>query len=181
MAGHRGTLRPDWRKIHLLIIPPAKGVLADRRTAGSTLRDRSRRDGDEIKDVAAIERQFVRFALFDHLAKGRRFGLQERRLRRHFDDLADLADLKDRGNVSALLHLNGDVSSGEVLKPLFFDIDAVLTGEKVHECEQSIRATLLSALFGSAHIGQRDRGVGDCGAGRVSNGTYDGAIGALGL
>jgi hypothetical protein len=51
-----------------------------------------------------------------------------------------------------------------MFKPLFLDIDTVLSGEQVHESEQAIRAAVLGTLFRCTNIGHGNRGIGNRGA-----------------
>ena len=47
----------------------------------------------QAENVAAVQRHFQHFARFDHLAQRGVLRLQQRSLRRHLDDLADIADV----------------------------------------------------------------------------------------
>jgi len=100
-------------------------------------------------------------------------------LARHFDNLADLADLKRGSDVRVLLHFDCDVGADEVLKPLFFRINPVLTGYKIHKGEEPVIAAGLGALLPRTQIGERDGGIGDSSAGCVRNRAAYGTICAL--
>ena len=133
----------------------------------------------KLKIFRPFKGRLVGFALFDHLAERRGFGLQQRRFRSHFYDLADLADLKLGNDMGILLNLDNDIGADKVLEPLLFHVNFVLAGEQVHKREKPVAAAGLRALFRRAQVGQRHFGIRDDSPRSIGDRSGDRTISAL--
>ena len=89
--------------------------------------------GDEVENVAAIQRSFVGFAFVNDLAKRRIIGLQQWSLRGDFHGLGVCADLQDGVNAGTLLHLHVNGFALETLEAGLIHIHGVLTWIQVDE------------------------------------------------
>jgi len=125
----------------------------------------------QVKNISAIQRNFVCLALVNHLAEGRSIRLHQWRLARHFNRLRDLAQCHGQVNARSLLHFNDDVRMRGVLEAGLLGVYAVAAWKQVHKLVQTIRAGGLSALFTCALVGQRDLHIGNGAAAGISYGS----------
>ena len=124
------------------------------------MRNRRGRNRNQIENIAAVQGKFVRLPLLHHLAEGRSLGLQQRRLGRYFNRLADLANRQRRVDVSILLHLDRDIRPGEMLEARLLDVQAILAGYHVHKLVRALTTGDLSMLFLGSFVGKRDLSAG---------------------
>ena len=138
-----------------------------------------RSDRRQVENIAAVQRQFVSLALIDDRAQRRSFCLQQRRLRGYFHNLAHFANLESGIDASALLHVDRDIGSHEVLESLLLHINPVLAGKQVHKGEEAVAAAGFGALFRRAQVCQRHFGVRNRGSGIIGDRSSDRSVGAL--
>src|SRR5260370_3207775 len=153
-----------------LVVAPGERIRAGRCGARLASRDYARHERDEAEHVAAVQRHFQHLPGLDHVTEGRVFGLQERRLRRDFDYLADVAHLHRNIDADGALHFNRDGLPRKAAESGLFHFDFILTGYEVYEliasriiCLRSaaVRCTEISecyvCLTDSTRPGVRDR------------------------
>src|SRR5580658_2563345 len=97
-----------------LIGSPAEWVLTDWGAARTALRDCRRGQKNQVKYVAAVERNLVRLALVYDLTERRGGRLQKWRFSRHFDRLTLGANFQRNVDARAKLHLNHNIRALDV-------------------------------------------------------------------
>ena len=109
-----------------LIVARSKGFLPTVRTLRTALRNHRWGQRRQVKNVAAIQRNFSRLASGDHLPEGRAIRLQQRRFARYFHRLTDFAQLHRQIDAGCLLDLYDDIRLLGALESGLFGRNAIV-------------------------------------------------------
>ena len=101
-----------------------------------------------LKILRPFRGSSVAARVVDHCAQRRSLRLEQGRLRRHFDTLADLADRQRRIDAVGLVHLHRDILSREMFEAGLFHVDLVLpAGIRLTKGDRSHRSQSPVSVF----------------------------------
>jgi hypothetical protein len=143
-----------------LVVSPAKWIHSHWRTRRTALWNYRWSQTDQVKDIASVERKFVRFTLFDNRAYGGRFGIDQGRLAFHGDAFGSGANRHFEVHFQRILYVQDDAGLDYRLESHFLDLDAIPGRWKI----RNVVGSRLIREAPVAHSGA-DIDDGDCSAG----------------
>ena len=137
-------------------------------------------EGEELGEVAAVEREILDGALTDDGAELGGGGVDGGHGGADVDSLRGRADGEGEVEGGGLVDLEGEAGFLEGVEAVLGDAHLVIAGLHVDERERAGLGAdgLLRGL--SVNVGEGDGGAGDAGAGGIGNGAAEGGGGALG-
>ncbi len=139
----------------------------------------SRCERDELRIVAAIQREVGNLPGLDQRGYGRRSRIDLRNLPFHGDGLLGLADLQGEVNHSFAADRQGNAPLHGGLKALHRYLGLVFAYDEIRNSIPALRVRGHRASYARCCVFYLDRGATDDRAGSIRNGSQDGSIRGL--
>src|SRR5258708_16528176 len=164
-----------------LVIPPPERIDSYRCARRTALRNYRRRQNNQVKDIAPVQRKFVGFPLFDDGAYGGRLGVDRQRLSFHGHALRRGATHHFKVHFQRILHVQNYSGLDHCLEPEFLDLDPVTSRWKIGNVVSPSFVGESLVMNSGAAIDDRNNGTGDHRFVRVGDSAGERCLGGLRL
>ena len=155
-------------------------IAADSIALRGAHRSRARSQGQQLREVATVEREVLHHLHPDDRAELRGRLLQLLRLGRDLDRFSHLANLQNKVLSDGLVDADIEGRKDGCLESSLLGHQRVVARLNIHEHEKAARVRLARDFDARAHVGERDGGARDHRAGRISDRAVHASQGALG-